>query len=89
VSKKKAVQAPNINVLERVTLYERDIERIEKWRKDIRWLELSWLGRLVRWPLRHPKITASTAFITTTAVAAVIAHDRGRETSELRVNVRF
>jgi hypothetical protein len=86
MSKKEAVQFSKSGELERVDLYEADIERIEQWRSDLNWLELSWLGRLVRLPARHPQIVIGAVAITTTAI---VGYNIGREDSQLRVNVRF
>jgi len=89
IEKDKAIQAPKEDVIEGITLYKRDVERIERWRNDIRWCELSWLGRLVRWPKRHPRLSITTAAITTTAVICKIVYEVGQDNSELIVNVRF
>lgn len=85
VPKGKAAEATEEG-LRFIEMFEPDMKRIKTWRDELNWSTLSWLAKLIYFPIRHPVAAGVVGAATTTYVITEVVI---KDDSKLEIEVEM
>jgi hypothetical protein len=83
VGKGQAAEATK-DGLKFIEMFEPDLARVKKWRENVRWAQLSWLAKVIRFPVRNPVVSGLILGVGATYVVSEVLV---RDDSELVIEV--